>query len=118
MCEQSNDPNVPICKCKNWNEIIKCIEEFPAPNVTTIDGELTRTDWIFRGLADSCFQLEPAIERDARNKRIPWLALEKLVALEFKSRARMHLSSSTLPQPHDDLTWLAQIMGSGLSLTH
>ena len=62
---------------------------------------------MFRGLGDSSFRLEPAIERYARDKNISWLALEKLVALEFKSRARMYLSPTMLPNPEEDLTWLA-----------
>ena len=109
MSKRGNDPEVVICNCETWIDVVNSLEEFPAPNLTTIEGELTRTDWIFRGLANSCFQLEPAIERHARDKSMPWLALEKLVALEFKSRARLHLSASILPEPQDDLTWLAQM---------
>lgn len=107
MREQSNDPSVPICKCDNWTDIVSCLEEFPAPNVTIREGELESTNWIFRGLGDSEFRLKPAIERHAHQKSIPWLALEKLVALEFRSRARTHLSASTLPDSQDDLSWLA-----------
>ena len=107
MCEQSNDPKVQSRDCADWDEVVKCLEEFPAPHVTITEGDVTRTDWVFRGLGDSCFHLEPAIERNARHKSMSWLALEKLVALEFKSRARMHLSSELLPEPQDDLTWLA-----------
>jgi hypothetical protein len=107
MCEQSNDPDVPSCHCADWAEIVNCLEEFPAPNVTIEEGDISRTDWVFRGLRDSRFHLEPAIERHAHSKTISWLALEKLVALEFKSRARMHLGAGSLPDPQDDLTWLA-----------
>ncbi len=109
MCEQSNDPNVPILDCADWAEIVNCLEEFPTPKVTSTEGDVTRTEWVFRGLRDSCFQLEPAIERHARQKNISWLALEKLVASEFKQRARMHLSAALVPDPQDDLTWLAQM---------
>lgn len=107
MCEQSQDPKVPSRDCADWAEIVKCLEEFPAPNVTINEDGVARTDWVFRGLRDSCFHLEPAIERHARNKSMSWLALEKLVVLEFKSRAPMNLSAELLPEPQDDLTWLA-----------
>lgn len=106
---KSSDPNVTSCKCADWAGIIKCLEEFPAPSVTITEGDVMRTDWVFRGLGNSSYCLEPAIERYARDKSIPWLALEKLVALEFKSRARMHLNKAMLPDPQDELTWLAHM---------
>jgi hypothetical protein len=109
MCEQSNDPDIPSSHCTDWAEIMYQFGTFPAPNVTIEEGDVTRTDWVFRGLGDSRLHLEPAIERHARHKNISWLALEKLVSLEFKSRARMYLSAASLPDPQDDLTWLAQM---------
>jgi hypothetical protein len=110
MSEQSDDPNVPSIVCANWKEIVNCLEEFPAPSLSiTEEGEVNSKDWIFRGLTDSCFRLEPAIERYARHKKIPWLALEKLVTLEFKTRARLHINPAQLPDEQDNLTWLAQM---------
>jgi hypothetical protein len=114
MSGKSNDPNVSGCECADWNEIVNCFEEFPAPNVTITEGDIARTDWVFRGLGDSCYRLEPAIERHAHHKSIQWLALEKLAALEFKSRARTHLGATLLPDLHDDLTWLAQMQHYGI----
>ena len=73
-----------------------------------------RTDWVFRGLADSSYSLEPIIERQARSKNIPWLALEKLIASEFKSRSRMHLDATLIPEPQDEFTWLAQMQHYGI----
>src|ERR1700712_1789117 len=104
MREESNDPTAPGRECSDWSEIAKCLEAFPSSEVDYAEGEVTRTDWVFRGISDSCFSLEPAIEREAHDKNIPWHALEKLVILEFKSRARMHLSSVVLPDPQDELT--------------
>jgi hypothetical protein len=114
MSEQSNDPDAPSCNCSNWSEIVRCLEEFPTSEVDYTENGVTRTDWVFRGLADSCFFLEPTIERQARSKNIPWLALERLVALEFKSRAHMHLSAVQVPDPQEELTWLAQMQHYGV----
>ena len=109
MHEQSDDPDVPSIPCVNWDEIVSHLKTFPALKITIEEGAIKKTDWVFRGLTDSHFHLEPAIERHARHKSIPWLALQKLVASEFKSRARMHLSPALFADPQDELTWLAQM---------
>jgi hypothetical protein len=54
-------------------------------------GEVTTTDWVFRGLKDSCYELQPTIEREVQRKSVRWPALEVLISREFKTRAHMHL---------------------------
>lgn len=113
MHEQYNDPEAPSRECSGWDEIVKCLEDFPASEVSyTEQCDVERTDWVFRGLADSCFCLEPRIEREALSTSWSWPALEKRVASEFKSRARMHLNAAMVPQ--DELTWLAQMQHYGI----
>ncbi len=104
---------------KGWTEIVRCLEEFPSPDVAiTEDGDVMGANlganWVFRGLADSSFSLKPAIEREADCKSMSWRALEELAALEFKSRARMHFSADLLPDPLDKVTWLAQMQHYGI----
>lgn len=114
MREQSNDPMASSHPCSNWAEIFRCLEEFPSPKVDSTEGYVISDAWVFRGLPDSHLSLEPAIERQARFKSMDWAALEKLVAFEFKSRARMHLSANLVPNQDDELTWLAQMQHYGI----
>lgn len=111
--ENCDDPETPGCKCSDWPEIVSCLEEFPSLEVRYDEGYVTRTGWVFRGLPDSCFCLEPSIERKARDKSMSWLALQRLIALEFQSRAHMHFSP-TVASPEHDLTWLAQMQHYGI----
>ncbi len=114
MRQQSGDPKVPSHRCSNWTEIARCLEAFPSSEVNYAeDGEM-RTAWVFRGLADSSYLLEPTIERQARFKNMSWRALEQLVTLEFKSRARMHLDATLIPDSKDELTWLAHMQHYGI----
>jgi uncharacterized protein (DUF433 family) len=110
----SNDPIVPSHDCSDWAEIFRCLEAFPPPEVTYAEGCVTRTGWVFRGLADSNHSLEPAIERQTHHKDLSWLAFERLVSLEFKSHARMHLGASLVPDSRDEFTWLAQMQHYGI----
>jgi hypothetical protein len=105
MSKKSNEPEAPDRRCSNWKEIVECLEEFPPPEVTSDSEGITGTAWVFRGLKNSCYKLQPALEREAQSKRMQWPELEVLVSSEFKSRARMHLSASSIPE--DELTWLA-----------
>jgi FRG domain len=114
MCEPPNDFEEPSRTCSSWAEIVECLEKFPSPEVAYTEDGLTRTSWVFRGLTDSRFGLEPAIERHARSKGLTWFALEKLVTSEFKSHARMHLSAALVPGPQEELTWLAQMQHYGI----
>ncbi len=40
--------------------------------------------------------------------------LERLVALEFRSRARMHLNAALIPDQKDEFTWLTQMQHYGI----
>lgn len=87
--------------CSNWKELSEWIETFPLPETSiTADGEIGAKTWVFRGVKDSVYPLEPTIERYAES----WAALETLVTSEFKARARTHLTPSLIP--NDELTWL------------
>lgn len=109
MAHRSKDPKAPSRTCDNWETILETLEEFPCPEVTSFEGDVTSTSWVFRGLADSRFELEPSIERHQRNATMPWPALEKLVTQEFKSHAGMHLDPASIPGPNDEFTWLAHM---------
>lgn len=92
--------------CSNWVEITNCIDEFPPPE-TKVDpdiGGVTTEAWIFRGDADSSYNLQPGIERAAIGS-LEWPGLEVLVSAEFKRRARAHTEAHLIPD--DELTWLA-----------
>src|SRR5919106_1802097 len=101
--------------CANWAEITECLDEFPPPE-TAIDfeGDISAKTWVFRGLKSSIYGLQPSIERMANSKNMEWPALELLAKLEFKARARIHLSSALIPGDGDDLTWLAQMQHYGI----
>jgi len=99
--------------CAGWAEIVECLEQFRPPEMTIdSEGEVTGTAWVFRGLKDSHYELEPVIEREAEAKSMQWAALEVPVSDEFKSRAHMHLSAPFIPE--DELTWLAQMQHYGV----
>lgn len=99
-------PHAQNRQCSDWAEITECLGEFSPPE-TSIDSEggVTAKAWAFRGLKSSCYELQPAIERQA--SKMEWSALETRVSFEFKARARMHLSAHLIPG--DELTWLAQM---------
>ena len=108
MGEKSSDPETANRTCSTWAEVVQFLEEFPsAEMIIDHEGEVTGTAWVFRGLKNSCYELKPAIEREAQSKSMEWAALEVLISSEFKSRAHMHLSPSSIPK--DELTWLAQM---------
>lgn len=109
----SNDPEGPSRTCSDWGDIVRCLEEFPSQEVWYDEGNVTRTGWVFRGLSDSRFCLEPAVERQARFKSMSWFALQQFIALEFQSRAHIHLSP-ILARPEGELTWLAQMQHYGI----
>jgi hypothetical protein len=108
MSDESNDPKVARRRSPGWREVAEWLEEFPPPD-TTIDheGYVTGAEWVFRGVKNSRYDLKPAIEREAESNGMGWPALEVLISSEFKSRARMHLSPSSIPE--DELTWLAHM---------
>lgn len=88
----------------SWAQILERLESFPAPNLAFDDeGDLAETAWIFRGVRDAEFKLEPSIERSA-DMAHEWAALEVSVSAEFKARAHNFLST---PASDDELGWLA-----------
>jgi hypothetical protein len=107
MLEESVDPEAESTVCSDWSEIRRHLEEFPSPQIGATESDVVGSGWVFRGLGDSKYRLEPTIEREARNKSLTWRALEMLVEPEFKSQARMHLAPNLLPDPQDQLSWLA-----------
>lgn len=53
----------------SWEEITEWVESFPLPETSiTTEGEINDKRWIFRGVKDSCYPLEPSIERHAKSK--------------------------------------------------
>jgi hypothetical protein len=108
MREMSSDPEAANRTCSTWAEVVQFLEEFPRPEIISArEGGVTETAWVFRGLKNSGYELKPAIEREAQSKSMGWAALEVLILREFKSRAHLHLSPSSIPK--DELTWLAQM---------
>lgn len=59
MNDQSNDPKAPSHDCSDWTEIVRCLESFPSSEVNYAEGDVTKTDWVFRGLADACYRSPP-----------------------------------------------------------
>jgi FRG domain len=100
--------------CTSWPDFTGWLSKIPALN-TDFDYEryeFVSRPWIFRGHQDSTYQLEPTIERAAQGT-IDWSVLEKLVAFEFKARARSHMSASLIPTD-DPLMWLAEMQHHGI----
>lgn len=98
----ADDPIAPNEFCSDWTDAVSWIERFPAPEIAIDhEGDVTGTAWVFRGLRDSRYHLLPTIERAAESTRMPWSALEVLVASEYKSRAHMHFSQAI---PSDELS--------------
>jgi hypothetical protein len=53
--------------------VVQFLDEFPhAKFILDQDGDVTETAWVFRGLKDSSYLLEPAIEREAKSKSMEW----------------------------------------------
>jgi len=121
MTKKPADPQAPNRILRSWPEIIECLGEFPAPEISieydTEEGgeDIEVKEWVFRGLADSCYELQPTIEREVKYKKgMEWPTLELLVLSEFKARARMHLSPHLIPDEKHVLTWLALMQHYGI----
>lgn len=113
LSQNCNDPEAASHTCSDWGEVVRYLEEFPSQEVCYDQGDVTRTGWVFRGLTDSRFCLEPAVERQARDKSMSWFALQQFIALEFQSREHIHLSP-VLAHPESELTRLAQMQHYGI----
>lgn len=106
MKKKSGDPQAKNQVCSDWDQITRCLDEFPLPKSTMNDEVgLVGETWVFRGLKCKSYELQPAIEREITGW--DWATLEKLVSTEFKARARMHMSAPLVPE--HEFTWLAQM---------
>ena len=86
---------------------------FPSPKLSfDEEGDVTNNAWVFRGVRDSAFKLEPSIEREALDGDPGWASLEVKVADEFKVRAHMHIGQELIPR--DELSWLALMQHYGI----
>jgi hypothetical protein len=104
-----DDPQAPNRLLSSWDKITKCFDDFSAPKTAVefdIDLDVKVTGWVFRGLKNRCYKLQPTIEREAKGKKdLEWPSLEEFVSAEFKARARMHLSPLLIPD--ETFSWLA-----------
>jgi len=108
MRKKFEDSQVVSRQCSNWTEVTKWFDEFPSLETSIdYDSGFAAKAWVFRGLKSSAYELQPSIEREARDKTMEWAALEELVLSEYKARARMHLSAPLIPS--DEVSWLAQM---------
>ena len=105
MSRESSAPRAPNQRCSGWAEIVECLEAFPPHELATDPEGATGKAWVFRGLQDSRYELQPTIEREAQSRATEWPALEVRISREFESRARVYLSAPSIPE--DELTWLA-----------
>ncbi len=101
----------PPIQCANWREIAELLQEYPLPKMRLDEGEVTSAAWAFRGVQRATYNLEPGIEREARNKAVDWAALEALALDEFKLGSRA-LAQARIPT--DDLSWLALMQHYGV----
>jgi FRG domain-containing protein len=97
-----------------WCKIYEVLSDFPKPELAISRGEVITDTWAFRGQPDERFELEPTLERSARERGIEsWSELELFILPEFRARARSHLKVSLLPD-EDSLTWLSLMRHYGV----
>jgi hypothetical protein len=92
-------------QCCDWAEIVKAFDSIPTPSRPTDFG------WIFRGHKSVEYSLQPSIEREAEGD---WATVEAFTLKEFRSKARMHIRPSDVPQWENMLDWLALMRHSGV----
>lgn len=96
-----------------WADIVTHLQRFPSPRFSfDADGVVSQQAWVFRGVSDASFKLEPSIEGIAKDGQTGWATLEVNVGDEFKSRAHMHMGPTLIPE--DELTWLALMQHYGI----
>jgi hypothetical protein len=84
------------------------------PGLLSAMGRLTQYPagrWIFRGQPDARWGLQPSIERLALPDGTTRFSAERFIRREFRRRAHHYLSQ--LPEPHDELAWLALMRHHG-----
>jgi hypothetical protein len=107
---EEREPSATILE--SWMEIVEHLGAYPPPLLTLDqDGDPVRASWIFRGVCDATFKLQPSIERCAEGT-MNWAALETIVSDEFRYRAPMHLKQGAVPE--DEFTWLALMQHHGV----
>ncbi len=96
--------NVKVCT--NWATITREFDQLPKPTSRRDEeGEEYQQGWIFRGHKRETYRLEPSIER--AYSYLGWAEAEYQILREFKSKARMHIDPTQIPQVEDKLGWLA-----------
>jgi hypothetical protein len=112
IAEQHPTADITPEVCPDWTAISRIFDSFEAPRLEIAsEGDVSRVAWIFRGLKSNEYELEPSIERFAKDKWIDWAALELLILEEFRSRAAMHIDVRDLT---DDLSWRALMRHHGV----
>jgi hypothetical protein len=112
IAEQHPKADINPEVCPDWTAISRIFDSFEAPRLEIAsEGDVSRVAWIFRGLKSNEYELEPSIERFAKDKWIDWAALELLILEEFRSRAAMHIDVRDLT---DDLSWRALMRHHGV----
>jgi hypothetical protein len=102
-------------RLENWDEVRAAFDSFPPPQLSfTVDGDLDRSMWIFRGHKSKEYDLAPRVERDSEGKCCEWPALESMLVTEFQSKARLYMSAADLPAPDDKPSWLALMQHFGI----
>ena len=98
--------------CPDWATITNEFDQLP--------GAIWRRDeedepyhqgWIFRGHKKETYDLTPSIERAYPYS--DWAETEYKALQEFKSKARMHMDPTQIPQADDRLGWLAVMQHYG-----
>lgn len=104
----------PEATLSSWSEVLRYLDALPAPQLRRIEGGWESSEWVFRGLPDATYCLEPTIERETLNKSTEWSALEVFITQEFKSRARLHAFAAEVPGDEDELEWLSLMRHVGV----
>ena len=100
-----------VVKLTDWQDIIDKLNEFPPPTLTLYEeGEFRRNAWVFRGVGNAEFRLQPSVERHKVHTALEWPALEFELSEDFKSRVNLYLS----PPQEGELGWLALMQHYGV----
>ena len=114
MADQNQQPGIQqqATVLADWAEVNDHLGSFPPPKVDfDQDGDLRDAAWIFRGVSDATWELEPRIEHYAKGGRMRWAALETKVSEEFRRHAPVRLEQPLASE--DEMTWLALMQHYG-----
>jgi hypothetical protein len=111
--------NIPvelkIAKLESWPDIVTRLGKFSPQTLEKDideDGEVSEPNWIFRGVGNHGYDLQPSIERSAGNSDLGWAGLEKQILNEYRCRAGVQLRQPGSAE--DEITWLAQMQHYGI----